>query len=71
MTDPKNVIPEPEEKPGKQSSDLGAGQVEEAFDEAAEKGYFGESPDDTPRDHYTLKGVSEGKPTPETELGKK
>lgn len=67
----KSATPEPQKGSSKDNADdLGASQVEEAFDEAAEKGYFGESPDDTPRDHYTLKGVAEGKPTPETELGK-
>ncbi len=40
--------------------------MQAAFDEAADKGYFGESPDDTPRENYTLKGVAAGKPTPET-----
>lgn len=30
-----------------------------------DKGYLGHSPDATPRDHYTLAGVTSGKPTPE------
>jgi hypothetical protein len=60
----------PSDKGKDNAGDLGASQVEEAFDEAAEKGYFGESPDDTPRENYTLKGAAQGKPTPETELGK-
>lgn len=52
------------------SDDSGASQVQAAFDEANEKGYFGESPDKTPRDNYTVRGVGAGKPTPETERTK-
>lgn len=51
--------------------DLGASEVQAKFDEANEKGYFGEVPDETPNENYTLKGVTSGKPTPETERGKK
>jgi hypothetical protein len=53
------------------ADDLGADQVQAAFDEANEKGYFGETPDETPNENYTLAGVTSGKPTPETERGKK
>jgi hypothetical protein len=53
------------------STDSGEAQVQAAFDEANEKGYFGETPDETPNSHYTLQGVTSGKPTPETERGKK
>lgn len=49
---------------------LGADEVQAKFDEAAEKGYFGSVPDETPNENYTLKGVTSGKPTPETERGK-
>ena len=52
------------------ADEVGAGQVQAAFDEANEKGYFGETPDDTPNENYTLKGVTSGKPTPETERTK-
>lgn len=38
-----------------------------ALDEPADKGYLGESPDKTPREHYTLAGVTAGKPTPENQ----
>lgn len=54
----------------KAADELGGDQVQKAFDEAAEKGYFGESPDSTPRENYTLQGVTSDKPTPETERGK-
>lgn len=50
----------------KKSDDAGQAEVQATFDEAAEKGYFGTSPDDTPRENYTLQGVGAGKPTPET-----
>lgn len=55
-----------EEGGGNPADLVGADQIQEAFDEATEKGYFGEVPDETPNENYTLKGVSEGKPTPET-----
>lgn len=48
------------------ADEVGAAEVQSAFDEATEKGYFGHSPDETPRENYTLKGVTSGKPTPET-----
>lgn len=48
------------------ADDLGAAEVQARFDEAERKGYFGESPDKTPPENYTLAGVTAGKPTPET-----
>lgn len=36
--------------------EVGGDQVQAQFDEAADKGYFGESPDETPRERYTLQG---------------
>lgn len=61
------------EKPGQPDAsveavkDAGGDEVQEKFDEAAEKGYFGDNQDPTPREHYTLQGVGEGKSTPETD----
>lgn len=52
------------------AKDLGAAEVQAKFDEAAEKGYFGHTPDDTPNENYTLKGVTSDKPTPENQRGK-
>ena len=46
--------------------DAGQAEVQAKFDEANEKGYFGTTPDETPNENYTLKGVAAGKPTPET-----
>lgn len=51
-------------------ADAGQAEVQAKFDEAEEKGYFGYTPDETPNENYTLKGVTSGKPTPETERGK-
>lgn len=53
-----------------QGGDAGEAEVQAKFDEANEKGYFGEVPDETPNEAYTLKGVTSGQPTPETERGK-
>lgn len=52
-------------------SDVGQAEVAKPFQEAAEKGYFGSVPDDTPPENYTLAGVVAGKPTPENQRGKK
>lgn len=43
------------------AGDLGASQVQAAFDEAAEKGYFGTRPDGKPNEDYTLEGVTKSK----------
>ena len=60
-----------EAKPNPKVEDVpGMEEVQAKFDEAEEKGYFGYTPDETPRENYTLKGVTSGKPTPETERGK-
>jgi hypothetical protein len=52
------------------AEDLGQAEVQAKFDEAADKGFFGHTPDSTPNENYTLAGVTSGKPTPETERGK-
>jgi hypothetical protein len=41
--------------------------IQKATDEAEEKGYFGAAVDPTPNENYTLKGVTSGAPTPETD----
>lgn len=51
----------------KKDDDLGAAEVQKKVDAAEDKGYFGEVPDPTPSDHYTVSGVTSGKPTPETD----
>ena len=47
--------------------DVGQNEVQQAVDEANEKGYFGEAPDPTPNENYTVAGVTSGAPTPETD----
>lgn len=45
--------------------------IQEAVDAEHDKGYAGHTVDETPREHYSVKGVLAGKPTPEfTELEK-
>lgn len=46
----------------KAAAEVGADQVQAKFDEANDRGFFGEQVDDTPRDEYTLKGVAGNKP---------
>lgn len=52
------------------SADAGQAEVQDKFDEAVENGYFGTTPDDTPAENYTLRGVGKGLPTPENQRGK-
>ena len=49
------------------STDVGQDEVQHAFDQASAQGYWGESSDPTPDAHYTVAGVTAGKPTPETD----
>jgi hypothetical protein len=42
------------------------GTIQAAFDKAEDRGYFGKTVDETPRENYTVAGVIAGKPTPET-----
>lgn len=50
-----------------ESTDAGTEQLQQAFDKANEQGFFGESSDPTPNEHYTVDGVTNDKPTPETD----
>lgn len=54
----------------KATPDDGLARLQASFDRDAEQGFHGHSPDKTPRENYTLAGVTSGKPTPETERGK-
>lgn len=45
----------------------GSGEVKAAMDHATERGFFGVEVDPTPNEHYTVDGVTAGKPTPETD----
>lgn len=42
-------------------------QVDEAFAPIQEQGFVGVKVDPTPNEHYTVEGVTSGKPTPETD----
>ena len=59
----KKETPKAEKAP----DDLGAAQVQAAFDAETKQGFRGVEVDPTPNEHYTLKGVLAGKPTPETD----
>jgi hypothetical protein len=45
----------------------GSDEVQAAMDVATEQGFFGVEVDGTPNEHYTVAGVTAGKPTPETD----
>ncbi len=49
------------------SADAGQAQVQAQMDTATEQGYHGIKVDPTPDAHYTVEGVTSGKPTPETD----
>ncbi len=49
------------------ATDAAAKQVQEAVDQETEQGFRGVEVDPTPNENYTLKGVTAGKPTPETD----
>ncbi|KOU17019.1 MULTISPECIES: hypothetical protein [Streptomyces] len=54
-------------KPIPAGDDNATAAVQRAFDKAQEQGFFGVETDPTPNEHYTVAGVVEGKPTPETD----
>lgn len=45
----------------------GQDQVQEKVDKETEQGFRGEKVDPTPDSHYSVAGVTAGKPTPETD----
>jgi hypothetical protein len=49
-----------EKKTAQSSDDVGQAEVQAKFDDANDKGYFGTTPDKTPNEDYTLKGVTKG-----------
>jgi hypothetical protein len=63
----KKTEPTTDAAPAASDQPAGADQVQNAFDAAADKGFFGTSPDPTPRHHYTVPGQIAGKGTPETD----
>jgi hypothetical protein len=56
-----------ERKPAQPPQDAAQTEVQKAVDKVEEKGYLGVEVDPTPDSHYTVAGVLEGKPTPETD----
>jgi hypothetical protein len=44
-------------------------ELQERVDDAEAKGYLGAEADKTPDEHYTVQGVTAGKPTPENPTG--
>ena len=46
------------EQSSNDSKDVGQAEVQAKFDDAQSKGYFGSTPDKTPNEDYTLKGVT-------------
>lgn len=56
--DTKDTVEGPVADPSnpQDAADVGADQVQHAFDDAAKKGHFGEKPDGPPNEAYTVKG---------------
>lgn len=52
---------------GKKDEQAAEKQVQAAVDEETEQGFRGTQVDPTPNENYTVKGVTAGKPTPETD----
>jgi hypothetical protein len=51
----------------KAGSDLGADEVQKTVNKETEQGFSGVEVDPTPNEDYTVAGVIEGAPTPETD----
>ena len=51
----------------KDEFDSGAADVKEKVDAEQAQGFVGTRVDPTPLEHYTVSGVTAGKPTPETD----
>lgn len=62
-----NENEEPATRRSRRGADVGQGHVADVVNEANAQGYYGVTPDATPNEHYTVSGVTSGKPTPETE----
>ena len=58
-----------ERKSAQPPQDAAQRDVQKAVDKAEEKGYLGVEVDPTPDEHYSVAGVTAGKPTPETDPG--
>ena len=67
-TRPSKPAGEPQNQPVPAGDEV-AQAVQRATDKAQEQGFFGVEVDPTPNEHYSVAGVVEGKPTPETDAG--
>jgi hypothetical protein len=52
-------------------ADVGEAEVQATADRETEAGFRGAAADPTPNEHYTVAGVTSGKPTPETHMGQR
>lgn len=52
----------------RKAGDAGEAEVQQKKDAEEEQGYRGVEVDPTPNEHYTVAGVTSGKPTPENNL---
>jgi hypothetical protein len=65
-TRPSKPAGEPQNQPVPAGDEV-AKAVQRATDKAQEQGFYGVETDPTPNEHYSVAGVVEGKPTPETD----
>ncbi len=66
MSQQKNAKTTGGSSPTAKADDAGQKELQEVFDEAAEKGYFGTTPDPTPNENYSLQTPLDA-PVPETD----
>lgn len=67
MPDQNEETPKPSRRPAAEAGDAGQAEVTQRVEEENARGYRGETPDPTPNENYTVKGVTSGAPTPETD----
>lgn len=60
-------MPENKKDDTKASDSVDVSSVEKAIKEEQEQGYRGVATDPTPRENYSVAGVTSGAPTPETD----
>ncbi|CAM5681475.1 MULTISPECIES: hypothetical protein [Streptomyces] len=64
---PRTSKPAEPETPDAPADDPAAREVQHATDKAQQRGFYGVETDPTPNEHYTVAGVIQGRPTPETD----
>lgn len=55
------------EQNAKKVAEQAVAEVQKTVDAAGEQGFYGKTADPTPRENYTVAGVTSGAPTPETD----